>query len=157
MIDLIANSKTEKKVLNTLKNSVKKMGFDIIKVRYQEGDDSFLQIFINNEKSGVNIDDCGKVSRKVALLLDVEKTIAENFRLEISSPGIERPLTKLEHFEKFIGHQIFIKTLKKFQKRNRFDCKLVGFDKEKIFTEEKDVKRIFNFVDILDVELRPKI
>ncbi len=156
MIDLIANNNIEKKVLNTLKDSLKKMGFDIIKVRHIDGKESILQIFIDNEDNTVNIDDCGKVSRKASLLLNVEQDFEDSFRLEISSPGIERPLTKLEHLKEFTGHKIFIKTLKKFQKRNRFNCTLVGFNEKELFTEEKDIQRIFKFTDILDIELRPE-
>ena len=99
MIDLIAKNKIEKKILTALEGSLKTMGFDIIKIRYVEDEESFLQIFIDNDNSTVSIDDCGKVSKKVSLLLGIESPIETDYRIEISSPGIERPLTKLSHLE----------------------------------------------------------
>jgi len=157
MIDLIAKNKIEKKILSALEGSVKTMGFDIIKIRYVEDEDSLLQIFIDNENSTVRIDDCGKVSKKVSLLLGIERPIEGDYRLEISSPGIERPLTKLSHLEEFIGHKIYVKTQKKFHNRDKFKCKLLGFSKNEIFIEEKNVQRNFSFGDIIDIELRPEI
>ena len=136
---------------------MKTIGFDIIKVRYVEDEDSLLQIFIDNENSTVSIDDCGKVSKKVSLLLGIESPIETDYRLEISSPGIERPLTKLSHLEEFIGHKIYVKTQKKFHNRDKFKCKLLGFSESEIFIEEKNVQRNFSFGDIIDIELRPEI
>ena len=103
------------------------------------------------------IDDCGKVSKKVSLLLGIERLIGEDVRLEISSPGIERPLTTMSHLEEFIGHKIYVKTQKKFHNRDKFKCKLLGFSENEIFIEEKNVQRNFSFGDIIDIELRPEI
>ena len=105
----------------------------------------------------MSIDNCGKVSKKVSLLLGVESAIETDYRLEISSPGIERPLTKLCHLEEFIGHKIYVKTQKKFPTRDNFQCKLLGFSESEIFIEEKNVQRNFSFGDIIDIELRPEI
>ena len=157
MIDLIAKTKIEKKVLTILESSVKKMGFDVIKIRCTEDHDPLLQIFIDNEKNSVCINDCGSVSKKASVLLDIEGVFHGDYRLEVSSPGIDRPLTKLAHFKEFIGQNIYVRTFKNFHKKDSFKCKLVGFNETEIFTEHKNVKRNFSFSDIIDVELRPEI
>ena len=88
MMDLIAISKKEKLVLRDLESSIKGMGFDIIKIRFNEGADPLLQIYVDNEIGAIDIEDCSMISKKASLLLDLEKTLDEDFRLEISSPGI---------------------------------------------------------------------
>ena len=103
MMDLIAISKKEKLVLRDLESSIKGMGFDIIKIRFNEGTDPLLQIYVDNEIGAIDIEDCSMISKKASFLLDLEKTLDEDFRLEISSPGIDRPLTKEEHLDQVIG------------------------------------------------------
>ena len=87
MIDLIANKNVEKKVLKTLDNSLEKMGFEIIKIRFNEGKNPLLQIFLDCDLRDVTIDDCAIISKKVSLLLEIDRVIKGDFRLEISSPG----------------------------------------------------------------------
>ena len=65
-----------------------------------------LRIYIDKEKENINIDDCERVSRQCAGILDVENIIAENYVLEVSSPGLDRPLMELTHFQQYLGYKI---------------------------------------------------
>ena len=157
MMDLIAISKKEKLVLRDLESSINDMGFDIIKIRFNEGTDPLLQIYVDNEIGAIDIEDCSMISKKASLLLDLEKTLDEDFRLEISSPGIDRPLTKEEHLDQVIGQEVFIKTNTKIKNKNKFIGKLIGYSKEKIIVEDKQGQQNFKFIDIIDLELRTNI
>lgn len=69
-----------------------------------------LRVFLDKD-GGINLDDCAKASREISSLLDVENLISTAFNLEVSSPGIERPLKKIADFERFVGQLAKIKTL----------------------------------------------
>ena len=68
-----------------------------------------LRIYIDKEKDNVNLDDCERVSRQCASILDVENMIAEHYVLEVSSPGIDRPLMELNHYEQYLGNEVELK------------------------------------------------
>ncbi|HWV38147.1 MAG TPA: ribosome maturation factor RimP [Vulgatibacter sp.] len=85
-------------------------GMELVDVEYQrEGPRWVLRLYID-KPSGVGLDDCQTVSRQIDKLLDVEDPIAPSYSLEVSSPGLERPLKKREHFERFAGRQVEIRT-----------------------------------------------
>ncbi|AKU90016.1 ribosome maturation factor RimP [Vulgatibacter incomptus] len=85
-------------------------GMELVDVEYlREGGRWVLRLFIDRPE-GVGLDDCQSISRQVEKLLDVEDVIEPAYSLEVSSPGIERPLKKREHFEQFAGRQVEIKT-----------------------------------------------
>jgi len=86
-------------------------GYELVDLEFkQEGSEWFLRIFIDKE-GGVVLDDCASVSREVSAILEVENIIDRAYRLEVSSPGIDRPLKKPEDFERFSGQRVKIKTL----------------------------------------------
>lgn len=86
-------------------------GYELVDLEFkQEGREWFLRIFIDKE-GGVNLDDCAGVSREVSALLEVENIIDRAYRLEVSSPGMDRPLKRPEDFERFAGQRIKVKTL----------------------------------------------
>ena len=158
MIDLIANKNIEKDVLETLDSSIRKMGFEIIKVRFNEDKkNSLLQIFLASELGDVTIDDCAIISKKVSLLLEVDKIITGDFTLEVSSPGINRPVTKLKHLKQCVGQKIYVKTSKKFKNKNQFNVKLLSFNEERIFVENEHISECFSYSEIVDIELRQNI
>ena len=86
-------------------------GYELVDLEFkQDGSEWFLRIFIDKE-GGVLLDDCAIVSREISALLEVEDIIDRAYRLEVSSPGIDRPLKRPEDFERFAGERIKIKTL----------------------------------------------
>ncbi len=91
---------------NMIQPVVESMQFEFVGLEYLPmGNGALLRIYIDHEENGVNVDDCADVSRQVSALLDVEDPIETEYTLEISSPGIERPLFTAEHFKRFLGQQ----------------------------------------------------
>ncbi len=86
------------------------LGLELVDLEYKrEGRDLFLRIFID-KTGGVNLDDCAGLSREVSALLEVENIITDAYRLEVSSPGMDRPLKRPADFDRFIGERVKIKS-----------------------------------------------
>ncbi|HTP63939.1 MAG TPA: ribosome maturation factor RimP [Geobacteraceae bacterium] len=86
------------------------LGLELVEVEYrQEGGRMVLRLFIDRE-GGVTLDDCAAVSRELAEILDVEDFIHGRYNLEVSSPGLDRPLKKPEDYERFAGRLVKIRT-----------------------------------------------
>ena len=95
------------------------LGYELVDLEFkQEGPDWFLRIFIDKE-GGVLLDDCVAVSREVSAILEVEDVIDQAYRLEVSSPGMDRPLKRPEDFERFAGQRIKVKSLDMIDPDNR--------------------------------------
>jgi len=93
--------------------SVEAMGFRLVSVNYTAGKNPCLQIMAEHAETGrMNIEDCERVSRTISAVLDVEDFLENSYTLEISSPGIDRPLVSLEDFEKYVGFKAKIETSK---------------------------------------------
>ncbi|MEE4245616.1 MAG: ribosome maturation factor RimP [Kangiellaceae bacterium] len=86
--------------------AVEAAGFEFVGLEYVvEGRHSVLRVFIDSEE-GINVDDCAAASRQISSVLDVEDPITGQYNLEVSSPGMDRPLFKLQHFEQFVGEEV---------------------------------------------------
>lgn len=86
------------------------MGIELVEVQFrQESGGWVLRLFIDREQGGVNVDDCASVSRQLAAHLEAEDVIRHAYTLEVSSPGAERPLKRIEDFVRFIGRRVKIK------------------------------------------------
>jgi ribosome maturation factor RimP len=109
------------------------MGYDIVRVQLSGGDSLRLQIMAERRSDGsMNVDDCAEVSRAVAAILDVEDPIDSAYTLEVSSPGIDRPLTRLADFDRFAGFEARIETGQPVEGRRRFRGRLLGSRGENI-------------------------
>src|SRR3546814_13156954 len=87
------------------------MGYDIVRVQLSGGDWLRLQIMAERRTDGgMDVDDCAEVSRAVAAILDVEDPVDSAYTLEVSSPGIDRPLTRLADFDRFAGFEARLET-----------------------------------------------
>ena len=92
-----------------LEAAVTTLGFELVGVDYiAQGHRSVVRVYIDSEV-GVTVDDCARVSRQVSAILDVEEPIRSEYTLEVSSPGIERPLFTLAHYQRFIGRAVDIR------------------------------------------------
>ena len=88
---------------------VEAQGCELYDLEYlKEGSDRILRLFIDNE-NGIDLDDCERVSRAVSLVLDESDPISGEYRLQVSSPGVERKLTKPSHYQRFIGSNVSVK------------------------------------------------
>lgn len=102
-------------------------GFELIEVEFiRHGGTDVLRLFIDRE-GGVTIDHCAAASRQVSAMLDRDDFIESNYTLEVSSPGIARPLRKPADFERFKGERVKIQTIAPVEGRKRFTGVLTGF------------------------------
>lgn len=125
----------EEKIENLLKPTIKSMGVDFWGCEYlPAGKNSTLRIFIDKE-NGVTVDDCKHVSRQVSAIMDVEDPISSAYLLEVSSPGMDRPLMKPEHFVSYKGEELQVRTSSSVMGRKRFKGLMVGVNEEGIDVE----------------------
>lgn len=104
------------------------MGFTLWGVEYlPSGKFSTLRIFIDHE-DGIHVDNCAEVSRQVSAVLDVEDPISGNYNLEVSSPGMDRPLFTMEQYAAYIGEWVEIRLRYAFEGRRNFKGVLVGIE-----------------------------
>jgi ribosome maturation factor RimP len=102
------------------------LGFRLVRVRLSGLSGCTLQIMAERADGSMNIDDCEAISRALSPVLDVADPVAEAYRLEVSSPGIDRPLVRRSDFERFAGHQIKIEMAVSTAGRRRFKGMLLG-------------------------------
>ena len=106
----------------------KELGLELVDVEFlKEGRDWFLRVYIDNPKGNIDIDQCAAVSNKLSEELDLVDPISQNYFLEVSSPGAERPLKKDEDFEKAVGQYVFIKTYEPIDGMKEFEGYLLGY------------------------------
>ncbi|NMA68926.1 MAG: ribosome maturation factor RimP [Desulfitobacterium sp.] len=119
---------------------IDEFGLELVDIEYvKEGAQWYLRIFIDKE-SGVDIDDCANVSRVVGEILDQKDPITQAYTLEVSSPGLERPLKKEQDFERFQGELVRVITKEVFQGYKEFTGYLVGLIDDEIVLEYEDEK-----------------
>ena len=105
------------------------MGLSLWDLEFQKhGPHWLLRVFIDREQGGVTLNDCEMVSRDLGAALDVEDSIAHAYRLEVSSPGLDRTLTKPEHFVRFAGSMVKVKTYQPINGQKVFHGTLRGMD-----------------------------
>ncbi|WPC73637.1 ribosome maturation factor RimP [Vibrio porteresiae] len=98
----------ERQLTELLEAPVEASGYELVGLEFvRAGQHSTLRIFIDHE-NGITVDDCAEVSHQVSAVLDVEDPISVVYNLEVSSPGLERPLFKAAHYEQFIGHEVSV-------------------------------------------------
>jgi len=108
---------------------------ELVDVEYtKEGPDWILRVFIDKD-GGVGLDDCEKVSRRLSSRLDEVDPIPGSYSLEVSSPGLERPLTRDEHFTRFAGRLVHIKTYAPYQGKKEWEGKLLGLEDGAVVVE----------------------
>lgn len=110
--------------------SAEAMGYALVQVRFIGGSSRpTLQIMAERtDGAEMTVDDCADLSRAVSALLDVEDPVPGAYRLEVSSPGIDRPLVRLEDYQRFAGQEARIETERLIDGRKRFKGKLLGVD-----------------------------
>lgn len=114
------------RIRESIRETVAAEGCELVHVEYlPEGMGSMVRLYIDKE-NGVNLDDCQRVSRKVGILLDVEDLISHKYTLEVSSPGLERPLFEERDYERFTGREIRLVTRTKIENRHKFKGLLKG-------------------------------
>jgi ribosome maturation factor RimP len=148
------SSNTEKKLDAMLRPTVEEMGYEIADVEFvKEGPNWYLRVFVDKE-GGVSIDDCELISKALEKILDENDPIEQAYFLEISSPGIDRPLKKKEDFIKFNGEMVDIKLYKPVEGSKEHTGKLTDYSDDGTVTiETEDKVMSFEKKDIASVRL----
>jgi len=118
-----------------LEPAVERLGYELIDVEAKlAGRNGVLRLFIDSA-DGIGLDDCEKVSLAVSALLDVEDPIPGHYDLEVSSPGLDRKLTKLAHFQRFAGETVKVQMRFPIEGRRRFRGKLLSAADDQVVVE----------------------
>jgi len=122
-------------LIKLLEPTIERLGYELYDLELNLGGrNGLLRIFIDKE-NGIEIDDCEAVSRQVSAILDVEDPLPGQYTLEVSSPGLDRKLTKSAHFQRFMGEEVRVKLRFPLDGRRNFCGALKSADAEKIEVE----------------------
>jgi len=132
---LVAASGTARKVFDLVKASALAAGFEIIRIRFGLADGHTLQIMAERADGSMAVEDCEELSKHLSALLDVEDPIPGEYNLEVSSAGIDRPLTRPKDFERWAGFEAKVEMRDAVAGRKRFRGLLQGFEDEEVLLE----------------------
>jgi ribosome maturation factor RimP len=130
----------DRRLADIVQPVIEGLGFELVRIRLMGGATRILQIMADKPEGGIEVDHCGDISTAVSAVLDVEDPIEENYVLEVSSPGIDRPLTRLKDFEMWKGWEARIETTELIDGRRRFKGTLGGVEGEEVLIEIEDGK-----------------
>ena len=108
------------------------MGFELVRLRLISNKEITLQIMAARPDGYINVDECAEISTGISAVLDVEDPILDTYNLEVSSPGIDRPLTRIKDFEAFEGYEAKIETVDLIEGQKRFKGTLAGINGSEI-------------------------
>lgn len=136
-------------VQNLIEPVVAALGYELVGIEYMpQGKHSLLRVYIDAE-DGITLDDCSRVSHQLSGLLDVEDVIKGQYNLEISSPGLDRPLFTAEQFARFAGHEVKIRVSIPQAGRRNFQGVLRGIQDDAVMLdlESEQVAIPLNAID----------
>ena len=132
-------------------------GYRLVRLRLMGGQRKTLQILAERPDGQMDVEDCVKLSRALSYVLEAADPISEEYVLEVSSPGIDRPLTAPEDFVRFAGHDARVELMRGVDGRRRFKGLLIGLDWADVVmdvTEANETRRVrFPFADIDEAKL----
>lgn len=136
MSDLIARSAMDRRIHEIIAPTVEDMGFEVVRVRLMTGaKESTLQIMAQKPDGSIEVDDCAQISTAISAVMDVEDPILDAYTLEVSSPGIDRPLTRLKDFDLWNGYIAKLETEQLIDGRRRFKGVLQGTEGDEVLIE----------------------
>lgn len=135
MTDLIAKTTLDQRIAAIVAPVIEDMGYELVRLRVMSGKTRTLQIMAEKPEGGIEVDDCAAISTAVSATLDVEDPIEDNYTLEVSSPGIDRPLTRLKDFDAWQGYEAKIETTELIDGRRRFKGNIVGTEDGEVLIE----------------------
>ena len=138
MKDLIAVSKIEKFLLKNLNPIFLETNYEIIRIKVYENKNKIVQIMIDHSNKIIDIEDCAKYSRIISEFLDKKNLISHDFSLEVSSPGIDRPLTRLKDFYEFKGSKVKITQINLENKKINYKGILTEVTEKNILLDQND-------------------
>mgnify|MGYP000459947181 FL=1 len=147
----------EQKMQVMLEPTVEALGFELWGIEHiSQGRHSVLRVYIDSE-NGIGVEDCAAVSQQVSAILDVEDPITGEYTLEVSSPGMDRLLFKLEQFTGYIGEQIELRLRTPFEGRRKFKGVLKGIEGEDVVVQVDDHEYLLPYSAIDKARVEPRI
>jgi len=146
----------EERLTEMLAPSVEDLGYELVGIEYvRAGKHSTLRVYIDQEE-GILVDDCAAVSRQVSAIMDVEDPITNEYTLEVSSPGMERPLFNASQYAAFIGEEVKIQLRMPIQNRRRWKGVISSVDGEIISVAVENKEERFALSNIQKANIVPK-
>lgn len=144
-------------LITLLEPTVERLGYAVVDIEYHpQGRNSVLRVFID-KSDGITLDDCTTVSHQISGVLDVEDPISGAYELEVSSPGLDRPLRKAADFEHFAGRQVKLKTRALVNGRRRYRGTLIGLEEEQIVLDVAGERLSFARIGVDTIRLVPEL
>ena len=132
MANLIAKTAMDARIAGIIAPVIEDMGFELVRVRLMGGDHKTLQVMAERPGGGIDVDECAEISNALSAVLDVEDPISDPYALEVSSPGIDRPLTRLKDFDAYEGYEARVETAELIDGRKRFRGVLAGIEGDEV-------------------------
>lgn len=126
-------SRSQSQLWEMFEPVVQGLGYALVEIEYQPNPKhGVLRFYIDREEGEIQLEDCTEVSRQISALLDVEEPLPGRFNLEVSSPGLDRPLRKLEDFQRFVGEVVKLKTSMALAGQRNFKGQLVAVENDEL-------------------------
>ena len=151
--DLIAKAAIDQRLAGLITPVIEDLGFELVRVRLMSGKATTLQIMAERPEGGIEVDQCAAISTAVSATLDVEDPIVDEYTLEVSSPGIDRPLTRLKDFATCEGYEAKIETTELIDGRRRFKGQLAGVEGNDVLINIEEGTVGLNFDWLSDAKL----
>jgi ribosome maturation factor RimP len=133
--NLVAKAPIDQRLAEIVRPTVEGMGFELVRLRLMGGKKTTVQVMAERPDGTMEIEDCASLSRAISAVLDVEDPIDSAYTLEVSSPGIDRPLTRLHDFDRWEGHEAKLETDELIDGRKRFRGVLAGTEGSEVLIE----------------------
>jgi len=135
MSDLIAKTAIDRRLADIVTPVIEGLGFELVRIRLMGGKTRTLQIMADRPEGGIIVEDCATISTAVSAVLDVEDPVEDEYILEVSSPGIDRPLTRLKDFDMWADYEARLETTELIDGRRRFKGFLRGTEGDEVLIE----------------------
>ncbi len=132
MSDLIAKAAIDRRIAEIIQPVIEDMGFELVRVRLMGKQYTTVQVMAERASGGIEVNECAEISTALGAVLDVEDPIEDEYTLEVSSPGIDRPLTRLKDFDTWQGYEAKIETAELIDGQRRFKGMLAGVENDEV-------------------------
>jgi ribosome maturation factor RimP len=132
MSDLVAKTALDRRLAEIVAPVIEHMGYELVRLRLQGGRTPTLQIMADRPDGGIEVEDCARISTQLSAVLDVADPIEGEYVLEVSSPGIDRPLTRLKDFDAWEGFEAKLETSEPIDGQKRFKGPIEGTEGDEV-------------------------
>ena len=147
----------DQQITDLLRATVDALGFDLWGVEYlSQGRHSILRVYIDAE-NGITVEDCARVSEQVGSVLDVEDPITGEYTLEVSSPGMDRLLFRLDQYAGYIGEKVELRLRSAFEGRRKFKGILKGIEGDDVVIQVDDHEYLLPHSAVEKARVQPRI